>query len=116
MIEIGRNEAIDAIRAAAWTGPDGDEVTCGHTGCHDHAVMRTRIHSVRSGLGADWDLDAAVRSVEDCQVVGWAWSLLGHDLAVQEADGGVVRFQVDAPALVRQAWRDEAQASRGGAA
>jgi hypothetical protein len=91
--EITKEEAIAALRKHAWT-QRSDEVTCGHPGCEDHrAAGRTVIHSYLGGFGADWDLDGAIAAVESARKVAWAPHWMGHDLAVQTAEGKVVRFE-----------------------
>ena len=96
--EITKEEAIAALRKHAWT-QRSDEVTCGHPGGEDHrAEGRTVIHSVLGGFGADWDLDDAITAVESAQKVAWSANWMGHDLAVQTAEGKVVRFEAKASA------------------
>lgn len=63
---------------------------------------RRVIHSMRGGLGADWDLDGAIAAVESAREVAWVDHLLGHNLAVREADGRIVHFEVKRPAPVAE--------------
>lgn len=93
---IAKEEAIAALRKHAWT-QQSDEVTCGHPGCEDHrAEGRTVIHSFLGAFGADWDLEDAIAAVESAQKVAWSPNWIGHDLAVQTAEGKVVRFEAKA--------------------
>lgn len=94
--EITKEEAIAALRKHAWT-QRSDDVTCGHPGCDDHrAEGRTVIHSILGGFGADWDLEDAINTVESARKVAWSSNWMGHDLAVQNAEGKVVRFEAQA--------------------
>lgn len=100
-IEISKADAVAALRKASWTQYRDELSTCGHTGCQDHPGSVERIHSTLSGLGADWDVEAAVAFIESAQRCGWlAGSLLGHDLAVVGADGRRVRFEAKRPVEV----------------
>jgi hypothetical protein len=98
--EITKDEAIAALRAAAWEEqPESEDAVCGHPGCTDHpAKGRMRIHSFRSFIGCDWDLDRAEAAVRAAQAVAWVDDILDHNLAVREQDGGTVRFDAKRPA------------------
>lgn len=93
-VRTNKTEAIQALGKAAW---NREMETCGHTGCTDHLGPGiARIHTVAGGLGADWDLDAAIDYVENADEVWWVPNLFRHDLAVKR-DGRVVRFEARAP-------------------
>lgn len=92
---IAKDEAIAALRGAAWI--EDVVESCGHRGCEEHPVAeKLRIHSFAGGLGADWDLDEAEAVVARADQVGWSDHLLRHDLAVL-VDGRVYRFDVRRP-------------------
>jgi len=80
LTEITKEEAIEALRGAAWAT---QVETCGHRGCYEHLGDRKkRIHLVRGGIVANWDLTDAENAVRMARVVGWVRSWGGHDLAV----------------------------------
>ena len=117
---ITADEAAAALTAAAWTeriseekyeaaveavlaltGEDGAMIPASRIRdvIRDHlGTPRTLIHCFMGGLGADWDLAAAVemarRGGAQC---AWAPHMLGHDLAVF-ADGSMHRFEARRPA------------------
>lgn len=98
---IGKDEAIAALRACAWAET---VATCGHTGCQDHRGDGTkRIHTIRGGLGCDWDLADAEKTVQEARQVEWRDAILGHNLVAVTADGHTIRFeaqpQPDKPAV-----------------
>lgn len=98
---ISTQEALEAVRAAAWTQYDSSNSTCGHRGCEDHPAEWQRIHTQsRLGFGADWDLDEAERFIESAQKCAWVPSLLGHELGVIGADGTTIYFGAKPPAEV----------------
>lgn len=55
------------------------------------------IHSFRSFIGADWDREAVVETINNAEKIAWIDDVLGHDLAVMEKSGKVVRFEVSNP-------------------
>lgn len=59
--------------------------------------QRTVVHCRAGGIGADWDLDAALAVVASAQSAEWSRSLFGHDLLVTGADGDAYRFAVPMP-------------------
>lgn len=89
--EITKEEALAALRAAAWTQPARDEdAECGHPGCVNHpGPGRLRIHSILGGIGADHDLTTAEHYVDQAESVRWSPSFSGHDLVVSMPDGRV---------------------------
>jgi hypothetical protein len=95
---IGAQEALDAVRGAAWIQYDSDKATCGHPGCTDHAAERKRIHTFSErGFGADWNLDFTEAFVMSAKRCGWGGDMPGHDLGVVGADGRLIFFEVKRP-------------------
>lgn len=100
-IEIGKSDALAAVRAAAWLQYRAELSTCGHRGCEDHPGGVQRIHTQsRRGLGADWDLDAAVSFIESAVRCGWLVGAFGHELAVIGPDNYLIYFEAKRPAAV----------------
>lgn len=87
VVDITKEEAAAAIRAAAhhYDDPDSD------------AFGRTLIHTFAGPFGADWDLDAALQAVSKAERCGWVDHILGHDLGIETAEGKVVLFQCKRP-------------------
>lgn len=63
---------------------------------------RRVIHSMSGGIGADWDEDGVIHTVETALAVWWGPSAMGHDLAVQGTDKTWTFFQVPHPDRPRQ--------------
>lgn len=83
---IDKATAAEALRSRAFPVTDIESA--------DHG--RTLIHCFLGGIGCDWDLDDALRTLAGAKAVGWINDLFGHDLAI-EADGKVYRFDVPHP-------------------
>lgn len=84
---LTQDEAVDALRAAAFT------VDYPESGDHG----RTLIHSFIGGfIGADHDLDFALARVAEADEVAWATHPIHHDLAVRVRDR-VYRYSVRRP-------------------
>jgi hypothetical protein len=81
-------QARQALTTAAWTVDDPESA--------DHG--RTLVHCLLGGIGADWDLDAALALVDGARDIRWVPHLLAHDLAVIAEDGRLHRFDVKRPA------------------
>jgi hypothetical protein len=121
-VRITPDEAVAALKAAAWTEPVREEsyvkaveavrAIC-ETGWHGHtaetlaAVVlaaidtalgtpRTIIHCFTGGFGADWDVGTAVTLAREAERVGWAPNLFRHELAALK-DGRLYCFDVRAP-------------------
>lgn len=90
VMHIGKDEAIEAMRAAAFTIDDLE----GSDNC------RTIIHTFAGPFGADWDLDEAIALVERSVEIAWVDHLICHDLAVREDDKHVIYFDCKRPAAV----------------
>lgn len=100
-IEIGKADAIAAVRDAAWVQYRSELATCGHPGCEDHPGGVERIHTrSRHGIGADWDLDAAVAFIESAERCGWMVRAIGHDLLVVGPNDYLISFEAKQPAEV----------------
>ena len=56
-----------------------------------------RIHSFRSFIGADWDREAVVDAIKTAKRIAWIDDMFQHNLAIEEENGKVVRFQVNKP-------------------
>lgn len=83
------------VRAASFdTGRD-----CEH--CAGSGVVRDGtnriVHSRAGFIGCDWPLDAVLEAVADAKQVAWGPGFIGHDLAVQMADGSWMKFDVPHP-------------------
>lgn len=95
MSDLTIDETVALLRAHAFTVPepeDGDDWTSD--------VGRTLIHSRLGGIGADWDLDAAIALTQRSTWRGWLDSMLGHNLGIGVSDNGRERlyaFDVPAP-------------------
>lgn len=82
IVHISVEEAVAAVRAAAFTEQYDDE------------PERQRIHTFTTGgfaIGADWDLSAAEDFVERSEDRAWRWDMFRHELAVL-CDGRVIAF------------------------
>lgn len=99
--EITKDEAREAVTAAAWTENGEDFDPCPNCNWRKKEP-RTLIHSKAGGIGADWPLNSAVEFVDRSTRVAWVLSIFGHDLAV-EADDRMVQFEARAPQDVREA-------------
>ena len=106
-LEITKDEALAAVRAAAW--PNGQVSTCGHRGCEEHVEDGPLyIHHVVSGFGMDMPLESVEEEIRDARKVYWidpdaaplAWAL-GHQLAAVTADGRVHLYEVKRPEVFR---------------
>lgn len=53
-----------------------------------------KVHSFRSFIGADWDRESVIESINTAKRLVLIDDIFGHNLAVQEKDDKVVRFQV----------------------
>ena len=103
-IRTNKTDAVQAVRKAAWTG---EVETCGHPGCTDHRGPGTpRIHTMAGGIGADWNLDAAIDFVENADEVWWIPNPFDHDLLVTRR-GRTVRFEARNPADMLEVDRGE---------
>jgi hypothetical protein len=87
------DEAVAALKAQAFTERKG----CSY--CDHECETRRIVHTLRGQTGADWDLDAAVRCVEQAVALRWTQNFMEHDLAATEADGATVYFHVSKPSL-----------------
>lgn len=90
-----RDDVAERVRAASFdTGRD-----CEH--CNGSGVVRDGtnriVHSRAGFIGCDWSLDAVLSAVTDAKQVAWGPGFLGHDLAVQMADGSWLKFDVPHP-------------------
>lgn len=89
-LEITKDEALAAVRAAAW--PNGQMSTCGHRGCEEHVEDGPLYIHVLSGFGMDMPLESVEEEIRDASRVRWverdtwAWAL-SHHLAAETADG-----------------------------
>jgi hypothetical protein len=125
-VEITAAEAIAALRAGAWTERVDAEYQHAREASGNALYLdadgqirdlpsfiaapvgwkplyldvtpagRRRIHCLMSFSGADWDLEQAIKLVEEATQVAWIDDLRGHELAVL-ADGCVHRFAVKRP-------------------
>jgi hypothetical protein len=68
-VEIGKDEAIAALRKAAWTPEDEPE-------------RPATVHSMGGSFGCDHYLDEAIRAVMGADKVMWTTHVVAHDLAV----------------------------------
>lgn len=96
---LSRDEALTAVREAAWIQNDYENATCGHRGCQEHPdESRRRIHSLSEhGFGADWDLDEAENFITGAVSGGWVSTFSGHCLRVVGDDGRVIYFEAKRP-------------------
>lgn len=78
---LTKDEAKDALRAAAFTSEEDG---------------RTTVHSFLGFVGADHDLDAALEKVDQADEVAWATHMIHHDLAVRIGDR-IYRYDVPRP-------------------
>lgn len=89
VVEITKQEAIDAVTAQAFHVVEEDRVI---------------VHSVTVGgaflLGADWDLADVISEIERCAEVGWIDDFMGHELALVTTGGRAYKFDVTRPAAV----------------
>lgn len=99
---ISNEEALEAVRGAAWTEPaDEKDTTCGHPGCTDHpGEGRLRIHTYGRMFGADWDLTGAEEFIRTAKRCAWVEHMMGHELGVIGADDRPIYFDVRRPAEV----------------
>ena len=121
-VRIAPDEAVAALKSAAWTEPISEEnyikaveairVICesrwrDYTAETLAAVVlaaidtalgtpRTLIHCFLGGLGCDWDLDTAIGLIRSAEKVGWAPNVFRHELAALK-DGKLYCFEVRAP-------------------
>jgi hypothetical protein len=101
---VTKMEALVAAQNAAWTETQRGCEYCDHV-CGP--PPRRLIHVLGSICGADWELDAALDLIRNTGSDGrvWAWSMTGHNLAVQDGNGKWWRFQVEAPTMIRNKWK-----------
>lgn len=98
---ISIEEALEAVRAAAWTEPaPPEDATCGHPGCEDHPGEGRKMIHVLSGFGMDLPLESAEEFVRNAQRCAWVQSLMGHELGAVCADGKARYFDVRRPTEV----------------
>jgi hypothetical protein len=105
MTELAKVRAEDREEVIARVRDAGFDVGKKCEACGGEGKVfpgRRVIHSVRCGLGADWDEDAVIELVQQAKAVWWGPSLLKHDLAVQEPDGEWIFFRVSHPDRPRQ--------------
>lgn len=104
-LEITKDEALAAVRAAAW--PNGQVSTCGHRGCEEHVEDGPLYIHVLSGFGMDMPLESVeeeIRSArrvywvdqDDQDTAPWAWAMT-HQLAAETADSYVYHYEVRRP-------------------
>jgi hypothetical protein len=98
--EDAYEKAVAAVRTICEAVPAGPEraLAASILGAIDGAIgtPRKRIHCFLGGLGANWDLDEAVRFVRTAEKVGWAPNIFRHELAALK-DGKIYAFDVPAP-------------------
>lgn len=118
--EVTKDEAVAALKDAAWTKPVPEEsyvkavdavrsictevrpgeaaLAADILGAIDLALGKpeTIIHCILGSFGADWDLDGAVKLIGEAEKVGWVPDIFRHELAVLK-DGKLHRFDVRAP-------------------
>lgn len=92
-IHITIDEAVVALRAAAWDDYDYED--------EDNAVPngRKRIHTFTDGgimIGADWDLEDAEAFADRSIDRAWAGHPVAHELAIC-ADNRIIRFDCKRP-------------------
>lgn len=75
------DEAAALVTAAAFTTGEGRRI----------------IHTFVETLGADWDLQDALRFIAEARDIRWRFSMLGHELRVAGYDGRPVQFDVRRP-------------------
>lgn len=80
-MDLTAQEAAAALTAAAFRVPDPKNPD----------QSRTVIHSLVSGYGADWNLEAAVGLLDKATIIRWEPSLIDHELVVV-AGGRIHRF------------------------
>lgn len=87
LVPISKEAAKDALLAAAHQ-PDDDETLAAtvHTFAAGGAVM----------LGADWDLEEALRFADVADELAWIEHPLQHDLAIR-SEGRVIFFDARNP-------------------
>lgn len=103
-VYISVEEALEAVRAAAWREPAKPEAAvCGHPGCTDHPGEGRKMIHVLTGFGCDISLEAAEERIRGAQRCAWVESLLRHDLGVIDADGYACYFEVRRPQVVAAA-------------
>lgn len=104
-VYISNEEALDALRRAAWTEPAPEEATtCGHPGCTDHpGEGRKRIHTLLGFIGADWDLPDAEEYIRTAKRCAWVEHPMRHNLGVIGADDRTIYFEARRPAVAAPA-------------
>lgn len=58
---------------------------------------RETIHCFMGMFGADWDSSDVQKEIRNAEVVAWSGNIFEHELAVQNKEGKVMRFDVKAP-------------------
>ncbi len=93
---LTKDEAVRLVREHSWAR---EVATCGHTGCEDHRGdgPDRYIHSRRGGFAADNSLASIEAEIAAAQTIEWVDSLLGHNLAIVQADGRYCCVDVPRP-------------------
>jgi hypothetical protein len=90
-MDLTRERIKEAVNRSAWN--TGRECPT----CHGNGKLpggQRVIHSLRGGLGADWDVDAVKAAIDAADEVGVIEDLLGHCLVVHRGDE-TIRFEVN---------------------
>jgi len=116
-VRITPDEAVTALESAAWTEQIREEKyvkaveaaldLCEGAGMveadsivsvirQELGTPRTIVHCFLGGLGADWDLEGAVKLVREAEKVGWVPNIFAHELGALK-DGKLYCFEVRAP-------------------
>jgi hypothetical protein len=87
LIRPTKDEAINAVKAAAFKVTDPDSDDCG----------REIVHCFAGAFGADWDVDDAILVIASARDIAWTDHWAGHDLVVLTDDGRLRWFNVQRP-------------------
>ena len=86
--------ALDRLRATAFITEE-EHPTDRCSACNRRAIKRRTIqHALAGGLGADWDLDAAITYVEEADTLKWVSTWITREPALQatNSEGRTVLF------------------------